>query len=241
MRVEVFDDYAGLSQRAADLVADLVRSKPASVLGLPTGSTPEGFYAALCRSKVSFREVQTFNLDEYVGLPREHAQSYYSFMKQHLYDHVDLPLTRAHIPNGMAPDLEAECRRYEETLRAAGGLDVVLLGIGLNGHIGFNEPGAAWDAPTHPVALAPATREANARFFGSLEAVPTQALTMGIGTILRAKRILLLASGGSKAEILKRTVEGALSLAVPATALQSHPNVTVLVDRAAAGLLSSVA
>lgn len=241
MRVEVFDDYAGLSQRASDLVAGLIRTNPASVLGLPTGSTPEGFYTALCRSGASFQGVRTFNLDEYVGLPREHAQSYYTFMKQHLYDHVDLPPEQAHIPNGMAPDLEAECRRYEETLRAAGGLDVVVLGIGLNGHIGFNEPGAAWDAPTHPVMLAQATREANARFFGSLEAVPTRALTMGIGTILRAHRILLLASGSAKAEIVKRTVEGALSISVPATALQSHPNVTVLVDRAAAGMLSSVA
>jgi glucosamine-6-phosphate deaminase len=237
MRIEVFDNYAALSQRAADLVAELIRRQPDVVLGLPTGATPEGFYAALTRSDVSFRKVRTFNLDEYLGLPREHPQSYYTYMKQRLYDKVDLLPEHCHIPDGTAPDMEAECRRYEAAIRAAGGLDVVLLGIGHNGHIGFNEPGTPWDSRTRRVRLAELTRQANARFFGSVDAVPREAITMGIGTILEARQILLLASGESKAEIIRRTVEGEPDIQVPSTALKSHPNVVVLLDREAASRL----
>lgn len=237
MRVEIFDTYAALSQRAADIVADLIRSKPDAALGLPTGSTPEGFYAALVRSGVSFRQVRTFNLDEYVGLPAAHPQSYHSFMRTHLYDLVDLDPANIHIPNGTAPDVEAECGRYEGAIRRAGGLDVVLLGLGLNGHIGFNEPGTPWTARTRCIQLAQATREANARFFHSLDEVPREALTMGIGTILEARQILLLASGAQKADIVRRTLEGAPGEQVPSTALRGHGNVTVLLDRAAAGEL----
>lgn len=234
MRVEVFDTYADLSGRAAALVSDLIGRRPNAVLGLPTGSTPVGFYEALTKTNASFRQVQTFNLDEYVGLPKTHPESYYTFMRRHLIDHVDLDQANCHIPDGMAGDPDAECRRYEGLIAAAGGLDVVVLGIGLNGHIGFNEPGSPWDARTRRVPLAEATRQANARFFGSIDMVPREALTMGIGTILEAKQILLLASGEAKADIIRRTLEGEPDIAVPASALQLHPNVTFLLDRAAA-------
>ncbi len=238
MRTLVYNSYADLSRKAAEIVADLVRHQPDAVLGLPTGGTPEGFYAALCELDVDFARVRTFNLDEYLGLPADHPQSYYSYMRTHLFDRVDIPPAQTHLPNGMAIDPEAECARYEQALRAAGGLDLVILGVGHNGHIGFNEPGTSWSSRTRRVQLAQRTREANARFFGSLDKVPTEALTMGIGTILEARRILLLASGESKAEIVRRTLQAAPSEEIPSTALRAHPDVTVLLDRAAAGSLA---
>jgi glucosamine-6-phosphate deaminase len=238
VRVEVFDTYAAMSQRAADLVTALIRRRPAAVLGLPTGSTPEGFYAALAHSNADFRQVRTFNLDEYLGLPREHTQSYYQFMKQHLYDRVNLDPTKTHVPFGMAADPDAECVRYEEAIGAAGGIDIMFLGIGHNGHIGFNEPGTPWTSRTRREELDGRTRQANARFFGRIDAVPREALTMGIGTILEARHLVMLASGEGKAEIISRMVEGEPDVAVPATALQGHPNVTVLLDRGAAMALS---
>ena len=237
MRVEIYETYADLSRRAAEIVAGLVERKPDAVLGLPTGSTPEGFYGALTERTVDFSAVRTFNLDEYLGLPREHEQSYSMFMQRSLYSRVNLDLANCHIPNGLAADPEAECIRYEAAIREAGGLDVVLLGVGHNGHIGFNEPGTSWDARTRRVALTATTREANARFFGSIDEVPSEALTMGIGTILESRLILLLAAGEGKAEVVRRTIEGEPSVAVPATALQGHPEVIVLLDRAAAGAL----
>jgi glucosamine-6-phosphate deaminase len=239
VRVEIFETYEAMSERAAAIVADLIRRRPGAVLGLPTGSTPEGFYAALVREHPSFAEVRTFNLDEYVGLPLEHPQSYHSFMRAHLYDHVDLDPAHIHIPNGMAADPDAECRRYEEALRRAGGLDLVVLGLGPNGHIGFNEPGSPWTARTRRVQLAEATRLANGRFFGGADRVPGEALTMGIGTILEARQILLLAAGEQKAAIVQRMLEGDPAESVPATALRGHENVAVLLDRAAAGTLLS--
>lgn len=238
VKVEVCDDYAALSQRAAAIVVDLVKAKPDAVLGLPTGSTPIGFYDALVASGISLARVRTFNLDEYLGLPQNHPESYYSFMKKHLYDRTDLKPENCHIPSGMAADPAAECRRYEEAILAAGGLDILLLGVGHNGHIGFNEPGAPWDAGTRIVELAERTRQANARFFASIDQVPTRAVTMGIGTILKARRLLLLAAGSGKAEIVKELVEGTPRVGVPATALQTHPDATVLLDRAAAAKLS---
>lgn len=237
MQIEVFADYPALSRRAAEIVAELVRARPDAVLGLPTGSTPVGFYDALVETGVSLARARSFNLDEYMGLPRTHPESYYAFMKSHLYDRTDLKPENCHIPDGMAADPAAECRRYEEAIRAAGGLDLLVLGVGHNGHIGFNEPGTPWDARTRQVTLAERTREANARFFDSQAEVPTHALTMGIGTILEARRILLLASGPSKAEIVREMVEGAPRVDVPATALQMHPNVTVLLDKEAATLI----
>jgi glucosamine-6-phosphate deaminase len=237
VQVEIFDRYAALSERAAAMVADLMRRRTDAVLGLPTGSTPLGFYRELTRSRISFAQAQTFNLDEYVGLPGAHPESYCHFMQEHLFRHVDLDPARIHIPDGMAPDPEAECRRYEEALRQAGGLDVVLLGLGLNGHIGFNEPGTPWNLRTHKVVLDESTRRANARFFDSPDEVPREALTMGIATILEARQILLLASGAAKASIVREVLRGEVSEQVPATALRSHLNVTVLLDREAAALL----
>ena len=235
LQVQVVESYAALSQQAAGVVADLVRRKPAAVLGLPTGSTPEGLYALLPACGVSFAQVKTFNLDEYVGLPPEHPQSYHAWMERHLFSRVDLRPEHIHLPDGMAPDPVAECRRYEACIAVAGGLDLVLLGLGPNGHIGFNEPGTPWDAPTRPVDLAPATRRANARFFGTQAAVPQRALTMGIGTILSARRILLLAAGARKAAVVQRLLSETPSPALPASALFSHPDATLLLDRAAAG------
>lgn len=234
MQIEVHADYTTLSQRAAAIVADLVRTKSDAALGLPTGSTPEGFYAALVRCEVSLARVRTFNLDEYLGLPQDHPESYYSFMKRHLYDRTDLRPEHCRIPDGMTADPAAECCRYEAAIRAAGGLDLVVLGVGHNGHIGFNEPGTPWDSRTRKVALAERTRQANARFFNSPAEVPTHALTMGIGTILEARRILLLASGAAKAAVIREVVAGEPRIAVPATALQTHPAVTVLLDKEAA-------
>ncbi|MBP2017548.1 glucosamine-6-phosphate deaminase [Symbiobacterium terraclitae] len=237
LTVEVFPDYAAMSGRAAEIVVELLQEKPDAVLGLPTGSTPLGFYDALVASGVSLAQARTFNLDEYLGLPRTHPESYYSFMKRALYDRSDLRPENCHIPDGNAPDPHEECRRYEEAIRAAGGLDILVLGVGHNGHIGFNEPGSQWDARTRVVNLAESTRRANARFFNSLDEVPRQAITMGIGTILEARRILLLASGQEKAPAVRDMVESAPTPDVPATALQLHPNVTVLLDREAAALL----
>lgn len=240
MNVQIFDTYSELSQRAADIVADLIQRLENPVLGLPTGGTPEGFYAALVRRQAEFDRLTTFNLDEYVGLPKEHAQSYYSYMKARLFDYLPLQPQRIHLPNGEATDAEAECHRYEEAIRAAGGIDLMILGLGHNGHIGFNEPGTPWESRTRRVSLAEVTRQANARFFASHEEVPKEALTMGIGTILEARQIIVLASGESKAQIIHRTLVGEPSLAVPATALRGHGNVTFLIDRAAAALLEPV-
>lgn len=236
LRKVVVEDYAALSNLAAGIVAGMIWSKPDLVLGLPTGGTPVGMYRALVNSGISMARVRTFNLDEYVGLPREHPESYYSFMKRNLYDHVDLDPANAHLPNGNAPDPEEECRRYEEAIREAGGIDLMILGIGHNGHIGFNEPETPWDSRTRRVSLTETTRRANARFFSSLDEVPREALTMGIGTIMESRRIILLASGKDKASIVDRALNGEPSILVPATVLQQHPDVMVIIDRAAAGL-----
>ncbi len=238
LKVEVFPDYAALSQRAAEIVIGLLKEKPDAVLGLPTGSTPVGFYDALVASGVSLARARTFNLDEYLGLPRTHPESYYSFMKRMLYDRTDLRPENCHIPDGTAADPEAECRRYEEAIRAAGGLDILILGVGHNGHIGFNEPGAPWDGRTRIVELAERTRQANARFFNNnIDEVPRRAITMGIGTILEARRLLLLANGAGKAPIVQRLVEGEPTPEVPASVLHYHPDATVLLDTEAASLL----
>lgn len=236
LRKVVVEDYAALSNLAAGIAAGMIWSNPEIVLGLPTGGTPVGFYKALVGTGISMARVRTFNLDEYVGLPREHPESYYSFMKRNLYDHVDLDPANAHLPNGNAPDPDEECRRYEATIRAAGGIDLMILGIGHNGHVGFNEPETPWESRTRRVSLTETTRKANARFFNSLDEVPREALTMGIGTIMESRRILLLASGKDKAAIVERAIHGEPSISVPATVLQKHPDVMVIVDRAAAGL-----
>ena len=231
-----------MDEACADLIGGMIRIKPRAVLGLATGGTPLGVYRRLiddCKSGlVSFRHATSFNLDEYVGLPEDHPESYHAYMRRNLFDHIDLPLSRAHLPNGNAADLGAECRRYDALIEEAGGIDLQLLGIGHNGHIGFNEPGRELSTGTHVVELAEATRQANARFFNSIDEVPKKAITMGVGTILKARTIALIAKGEDKADIVRRALEGPITTDCPASLLQTHPQLIVLLDRGAAAKLS---
>ena len=211
--------------------------KPDCVLGLATGSTPIGLYQQLVawyeKGDLDFSEVRTVNLDEYKGLSRENDQSYYYFMHHNLFDHVNLPAENSHLPNGMEPDSDRECRRYSELIRSMGGVDLQLLGIGHNGHIGFNEPGDAFDNDVHCVDLTQSTIEANKRFFASADDVPKQAYTMGIKTIMQAKKILIVASGEDKADIVRDAFFGPITPKVPASVLQLHNDVTLVADEAA--------
>ncbi|HYH10377.1 MAG TPA: glucosamine-6-phosphate deaminase [Thermoanaerobaculia bacterium] len=231
MNWETFDDADALSARAAEILLTAIRDNPRIVLGLPTGRTPIGMYdrvVRVCsREYHCFRDVTTFNLDEYAGVPADHTGSYFTYMKRHLFDAVDLDPTHAHLPNGVAPDLDAECTRYETEIREAGGLDLTFLGLGRNGHIGFNEPGTPFGARTRVVELTQSTRKANADLFPEGH-VPTHAITMGIGTILESKRIVLLVAGSGKEEALARLRGGEISEAFPASALWKHDDVTVL-------------
>ena len=223
-----------LSARAAEILLHSIREHPTAVLGLPTGRTPLGMYSRVVkecsREYRCFSGIRTFNLDEYVGIPREHPGSYYSYMKQNLFDHVDIQPENAHLPDGSAPDLAAECARYEQAIADAGGLDVTFLGLGRNGHIGFNEPGTPFDCPTHVIELSESTRRANADLFAD-RAVPTQAITMGIATILASKQIVLLAGGNEKREAIDRLRQAFVDRSFPASALWTHKNVTALVVR----------
>ena len=236
MNWETLPDYDALSRRAASILLEAIRSDPHAVLGLPTGRTPIGMYDRVvheCSKQYHcFREVTTFNLDEYVGIPREHPGSYFTFMKQHLFDHVDLDPARTHIPDGMARDPKDECARYERTIVAAGGLGLTFLGLGSNGHIAFNEPGTPFDSRTRVVELTPSTRKANAPLFAG-DRVPTRAITMGIGTILDSRQIVLLAGGKDKHEAIARLQSGERTIDFPASALWKHADVKVLVDTTA--------
>jgi glucosamine-6-phosphate deaminase len=229
---ESFASDGLLSDRAAGILLDVVRRNPSAVLGLPTGRSPIGMYERVvesCRSEYHcFRDVRTFNLDEYVGVGPGHPGSYYAFMRQHLLDHVDIAPANAHIPDGLAPDLDAECRRYESAIAAAGGLDLTFLGLGGNGHIGFNEPGTAFDSRTRVVELSDSTLRANAKVFPGGE-VPRRAVTMGIGTILDSRAIVLLVSGNGKEDAIARLRSGIVDPAFPASALWRHRDVRVLV------------
>ncbi|MES2694283.1 MAG: glucosamine-6-phosphate deaminase [Verrucomicrobiota bacterium] len=225
----------------AKIIASVVRDKPRAVLGLATGRTPLRLYQELIRlhknEGLDFSKVTTFNLDEYVGLPPEHDQSYRYFMNENLFKHINIDLTRTNVPNGVAADLHAECRSYEERILAAGGIDIQLLGLGRNGHIGFNEPTGSLRSRTWIKILSEQTLKDNSEVFGSFDAMPKHALTMGIGTILDAKRCLLLAFGPSKVRAVEHMVEGPLSAICPGSALQLHPRATVLLDEnSAAGL-----
>ena len=228
MNWETVADYAALSQRAAEMLLAGIRRDPRLVLGLPTGRTPVGMYervvAECAREYHCFRDVTTFNLDEYVGPSRE----YFTFMKRNLFDHIDIDPANAHIPDGAAPDLEAECARYERAIAAAGGLGLTFLGLGGNGHIAFNEPGTPWSSRTRVVELAESTRAANAALFPG-EPVPTRAITMGIATILASRRIVLLASGERKRAAMEKLRSRVQSEEFPASALWTHADVTVLV------------
>ncbi|MCD6444643.1 glucosamine-6-phosphate deaminase [Candidatus Bathyarchaeota archaeon] len=241
MKVLIVKNYEELSLETALRIAEAVRSKPDIVLGLATGGTPLGCYRELIRMHreegLSFSRVTTFNLDEYVGLPPSHPQSYHYYMFHNFFDHVDVRRENVHIPDGMAEDLDEECRRYEEAIKRAGGIDLQLLGIGRNGHIGFNEPGSPFDSRTRVVKLSEQTRKDNARFFNSIDEVPTHAITMGIGTIMEARRIILIASGEAKAEAIAKAVKGPKTVDVPASVLQDHPDCLFIVDKEAASLL----
>ena len=241
MRFIVTKDYNDMSRKAANIISAQIITKPNCVLGLATGSTPVGTYKQLVewynKGDLDFSEVSTVNLDEYKGLDHDNDQSYYYFMMNNLFKHVNIDLSRTHVPDGTEPDSEKACADYEEIVRSYGGIDLQLLGLGHNGHIGFNEPSDNFAKVTHCVDLTESTIKANARFFEKIEDVPTQAYTMGIGTIFKARRILLIASGKDKAEIVKKAFCGPIDPQVPASILQLHPDVTVVLDEDAASLL----
>ncbi len=228
------------AQKAARRYVKLLNDKPNAVLGHATGSTPLGLYAQLVRlnrlGAMSYRECTSFNLDEYVGLDGSHDQSYRYFMNVNLFDHVDIRKEYTFVPSGLDTSAETAAA-YDEAIRKAGGIDIQLLGIGNNGHIGFNEPGTPFGSSTHVVELTHSTREANARFFTSIDDVPTHAVTMGIKTVMNAKSIILVAFGRAKAPIIKETLLGAVTEMVPASVLQLHPDVEVYLDHDAAELL----
>jgi glucosamine-6-phosphate deaminase len=244
MKLIITDNYDEMSSVAAKEFAELVKIKPNCILGLATGSTPEGVYSKLIqlysKNSIDFSRVSSFNLDEYRGLDGRHPQSYRYFMDTKLFDHINIDKKNTHVPNGMAPDINAECEMYDRSIDNAGGIDLQLLGIGGNGHIGFNEPSDSLNLGTHLTKLMSDTITANSRFFNSIEEVPTEAVTMGLGGIMKAKRILLLASGEKKAPIIQKLVSGKISTRVPASILQVHRNVLVIVDKAAASLINSL-
>lgn len=237
MKVVKAKDYADMSLKAAKVISAQVIMKPNCVLGLATGSTPIGLYKNLIQwyneGNLDFGDVTTVNLDEYRGLPKENDQSYYYFMHSNLFDYVNINPERTNLPDGTNPDADQECARYEAVIQDAGGIDLQLLGLGHNGHIGFNEPADAFDKVTHCVDLTERTIEANKRFFASADDVPKQAYTMGIGTIMKAKKILVVVSGADKADIVKEAFFGPVTPQVPASILQLHPDVTVVADEAA--------
>lgn len=237
MKIYKAKDYKDMSRKAANIISAQVIMKPNCILGLATGSTPIGTYDQLVewynKGDLDFSEVTTVNLDEYKGLPRTNDQSYYYFMHQHLFDRVNIDPERTNVPNGMEPDAEKECGRYEELIRSLGGVDLQLLGLGHNGHIGFNEPGEAFEKETHCVDLTESTIEANKRFFASADDVPKQAYTMGIKTIMQAKKILIVVNGENKADIVERAFFGPVTPEVPASILQLHNDVTLVGDEAA--------
>lgn len=241
MRIYVADDYKEMSRKAANIISAQVIMKPKCVLGLATGSTPIGTYDQLVewyeKGDLDFKEITTVNLDEYKGLERNNDQSYYYFMNRHFFSRVNIPYENTHLPNGMETDIEKECIRYEKLIESVGGVDLQLLGLGHNGHIGFNEPCDVFEKDTHCVELQESTIEANKRFFESIDDVPRKAYTMGIGTIMRAKKILVVVNGKDKAEIVKKAFSGPVTPKVPASVLQLHPDVTVVGDKEALSLI----
>ena len=243
MRIIVCENYESLSKKAAQIIGSQLVLEPQSVLGLATGSTPIGMYKNLIKmyedNLIDFSKVTTFNLDEYYNLPLENSQSYHYFMYENLFNHINIDRNNIHIPNGMAEDIESECAHYDNLIKKSGGIDIQVLGIGNNAHIGFNEPNIDFKTSTHVVTLDKSTREANARFFNNLDEVPTKAITMGTGTIFKSKKILLLATGKSKAEAIYNTVHGKVTPEVPSSILQFHQNVIMILDREAASLLDT--
>ena len=237
MQVYVAESYADMSRKAANILSAQVILKPDTVMGLATGSSPVGTYQQLIewykKGDLDFAQVRTVNLGEYAGLAPEHSQSYRRFMQENFFDHINIPRENTHVPNGLAPDLEAECRRYNQVIQSLGGIDIQLLGMGHNGHIGFNEPGQAFELETHVVDLTDNTIEANARFFASRDEVPRQAITMGIKSIMQAQRIVMVVSGADKADMVRAAFAGPVVPQVPASILQMHPNFILVGDKAA--------
>lgn len=237
MQIYRAKDYEDMSKKAANIIASQVVLKPDCVLGLATGSTPIGAYKNLVekyeQGDLDFSQVTTVNLDEYKGLPRENDQSYYYFMHDNLFDHVNVKPENTHLPDGTKEDANEECARYEELIRSLGGQDIQLLGLGHNGHIGFNEPDTVFEKTTHCVDLQESTIEANKRFFASADDVPKQAYTMGIGTIMQAKKILVVVSGEDKADTVAKAFFGPVTPEVPASILQFHKDVILVADEAA--------
>ena len=241
MKVIIAKDYDEMSRLAAEEMAKVVEVKPNAVLGLATGGTPVGMYKELIKmnkdGKIDFSNVTTVNLDEYVGLAGDHPQSYRYFMNDNLFNHINIDKSRTFVPNGLAEDIAEEGRNYDKKIDELGGTDIQLLGIGNNGHIAFNEPDQDLVAGTHLTGLTQSTIEANARFFDSIDEVPKTAITMGLGQIMKAKKILLVASGESKAEAIKGVLSGKITTSNPATMLQMHRDVVVIIDEAAARLV----
>ncbi|MGL5440067.1 MAG: glucosamine-6-phosphate deaminase [Filifactoraceae bacterium] len=241
MRIIYVEDYEAMSFKATQLVASQIILKPNSVLGLATGSTPEGMYEGLVRfyeeNLIDFNDVVSFNLDEYYGLSQENDQSYYYYMEKNLFSKVNIRRENTHVPSGTSKDVEKTCRDYDREILEAGAIDIQVLGIGVNGHIGFNEPDIKFEATTHLVNLDESTIESNARFFKNAKDVPKKAISMGIKNIMQSKKILLLASGESKAEAVYEMVRGPITPNLPASVLQLHPEVILVVDKEAGKLL----
>lgn len=241
MLIQIFENKDQAAVAGAALIATQILDEPESVLGFATGTTPLGIYAELVRlfneGILSFEDVVSFNLDEYYGIKREDPQSYYYFMMENLFSKLNVKEEHVHILHGEAADPEEECRNFEELIAEAGGIDLQLLGIGRNGHIGFNEPSPVFSRVTHKVHLTDDTIDANSRFFGSKELVPKEALSMGIGTIMDARKVVMIVTGENKAEAVRRMLQGDVDPACPASVLQLHQNATLLLDREAASLL----
>nr|WP_330367363.1 glucosamine-6-phosphate deaminase [Butyrivibrio proteoclasticus] len=234
MKIYRAHDYNDMSRKAANIISAQIIIKPNCVLGLATGSTPLGIYAQLVewykKDDLDFSRVKTFNLDEYVGLPEDNPQSYHYFMNENLFSKVNIERNNVHVPEGTNEDIEGECLSYERAIDALGGIDMQLLGLGPNGHIGFNEPGNCFTRKTHIVDLSESTIEANKRFFEDASMVPRQAITMGIGTIMKARKILMVVDGAKKAEVLMKALTGEVTPEVPASILQLHPDFTLVAD-----------
>lgn len=243
MKIIEAKDYQDMSRKAANIISAQIIIKPNCVLGLATGSSPIGTYKQLIdwyhKGDLDFSQVSTVNLDEYKGLAQDNPQSYYYFMYENFFKHINIDMNRVNIPNGMEEDIEKECSRYDQVITSLGGVDLQLLGLGNNGHIGFNEPYESFNKTTHCVALTQSTIDANARFFSSSEEIPRYAYTMGIGNIMNAEKIVLIVSGSAKAQILKEVIEGPILPTVPASILQLHKDVTVVADQEAAALLEN--
>ncbi|MED4023488.1 glucosamine-6-phosphate deaminase [Priestia aryabhattai] len=243
MNIIQVKNYSEMSAKAADMLISKLHEKPNMNLGLATGGTPKGLYDRLIQDHkehgTSYKHVTSFNLDEYVGMKPQDPNSYHYYMADALFNHIDIDVSNTHVPNGLAETPEEECRRYDEMIQNHGGIDLQILGIGQNGHIGFNEPGTSFNSPTHIVTLEESTRKANARYFNSLDEVPTQAITMGIESIMKSKEILLLISGEAKAEAMYQLLNGEITEDFPASILKKHHCVTIIADQEALAKVST--